>query len=1325
MEEAQKEAKRCAEAIDQAMQQAGKSIQKTRQAKPGTSGTTAPSVPAAPTSAPLSPAVPAPAPRSSEPASGTPAPGTDTGTEGVERATSKLAQVKERLRATKAEIQRVVSQVRSAIPVISKIGSAASEAAHMAKKGFSLIASAAKAAYAGIRKVSGVAAALIQKFSSGIPVVGKLASAISNLGKKSESSAAGLRRLKGILAGVISIAALVKFGQSCLELGSDLTEVQNVVDTVFPHLNKSVNEFAGNAATSFGLSETMAKRYAGTFGAMAKAFGFAESNALEMSTRLTGLAGDVASFYNISQDEAYTKLKSVFTGETESLKDLGVVMTQAALDQYALANGFGKTTQQMSEAEKVSLRYAFVLEKLKAADGDFAKTQDSWANQVRILKLQLDSIRATIGQGLINVLTPVIKVINQIISKVSTMANAFKSFTELITGGKAKAGSGVGGIASEAADAAGGLNSAADAANNLAGATGKAGDAAAKAAKEALGLMAFDEINKLSDNSNSGSDSGSGSSGSGGGLSGDSVDYGDLAETTEETNALGKAMADAIQVFKNAWDTKGKLVVDSWKGALESVKALGIDIGSTFLQVWNDGSGYRYCTDILDLVADLGQGIDVVAASFKNAWDDNNNGYNYITSIFDKWNAVLELIHSVNQSVITVWGNGTGSEILGNWLQICTNINEAIANIASGFKKAWDNAGTGTSVVQNICDIINDIYGNINKASKGFREWTESIDFGPMLQGLNDALEAVKSGDFNRLGEIVGEGISGGLEAIDQFITWDAVKDTLTSVAVNLALFINGAISGTDWGMLGKIISDGLKHALEFCMNLMANLDFIGIGQAVADFLCGIDWIGLLAEVGILILQAICAVIEASVGLIVGIGKNIVQGLLQGITGALTGIGTWLWDNLVSPFINWLKDLFGIHSPSTVMAEIGGWLIEGFLKGITDFFSDPVGWIKEHIVDPFKEAFDGFFDNLFGGNDKAGGGDERAFAPITLSAKVETTKEQVKTWWHGVTDEWKDKTSSLKQKAGTKISEVRTWFSERAREWKNKTTTLKQNVGTKVGEVKTWFNDRSKQWKDKTSQLRQKVATKVSDVRTWFSERSQQWKDKATSLKQKAVTKVGDVKTWFSERSKQWKDKTGSMKMKAATAASSVKSWWSSRSQQWKDKTVSFGIKVSATANSIKESFKSAINAVIGWINSYIIRPLNSLSIKIPKLTAFGKTIYAGNTFGFNLKEIKAFKSGGFPEQGSLFVANEAGPEMIGTMGNRTTVANNQQITAGIAAAVGPAVYQAMMAALKYYGSNGGNVTVVLQGDAKKFFKAVQKEADEFTRTHNKPAFNM
>lgn len=132
---------------------------------------------------------------------------------------------------------------------------------------------------------------------------------ITNLAKKAGA----------LLASAFAVKGLVDFGKQCIELGSDLAEVQNVVDVTFSNLSKQVDSFAKEAAVSFGLSETMAKKFTGTFGAMSKAFGFSEQAAYEMSTTLTGLSGDVSSFYNISQDEAYTKLKSVFTGETESL----------------------------------------------------------------------------------------------------------------------------------------------------------------------------------------------------------------------------------------------------------------------------------------------------------------------------------------------------------------------------------------------------------------------------------------------------------------------------------------------------------------------------------------------------------------------------------------------------------------------------------------------------------------------------------------------------------------------------------------------------------------------------------------------------------------------------------------------------------------------------------------------------------------------------------------------------------------------------------------------------------------------------------------------
>ena len=349
-----------------------------------------------------------------------------------------------------------------------------------------------------------------------------------------------------VLAGAFAIKKIAEFTSACLDLGSDLAEVQNVVDVTFTKMNEQVNNFAQNAAFQFGLSETMAKKYTGTFGAMAKAFGFAENEAYAMSTTLTGLAGDVASFYNITQDEAYTKLKSVFSGETETLKDLGIVMTQAALDQYALANGYGKTTAKMTEQEKVALRYAFVQQQLALAQGDFARTSDSWANQTRILQLQFDSLRASLGQGFIAALTPVIKVINTVMGKLVQLANVFSAFMKRLFGVKSDSSSGIGAVASD-------VSSATTAMDNLSNSTSGVGSAAKKAAKEIKGLMGFDEINTIS-STGSDSDSGGGSGGTSGigDIGMDNWDFSQQESSLDSLTGKVEAFADKVRsVFKN------------------------------------------------------------------------------------------------------------------------------------------------------------------------------------------------------------------------------------------------------------------------------------------------------------------------------------------------------------------------------------------------------------------------------------------------------------------------------------------------------------------------------------------------------------------------------------------------------------------------------------------------------------------------------------------------------------------------------------------------------------------------------------------------------
>lgn len=305
-----------------------------------------------------------------------------------------------------------------------------------------------------------------------------------------------LKKLGAMIGSVFAIRELVRFGKEAIQLASDLQEVQNVVDVTFGNMSEAVNEFARNAIEQFGLSELSAKQYSSTMGAMLKSMGFSTKQAAEMSMTLTGLAGDLASFYNLSGDEAFAKLRSGISGETEPLKQLGINLSVANLEQYALAQGIGKTYSAMTQQEQAMLRYNYLLSVTSDAQGDFARTADSWANQTRILTEQFNMLKASVGQGLINVFTPVLKVINTVLSGLQRLASAFQQVTALIFGNSRQVTASA--PASDLQEVADGYNAAADGAEGLAKGTQAAGKAAKKAGEEAKkSLASFDEINKL------------------------------------------------------------------------------------------------------------------------------------------------------------------------------------------------------------------------------------------------------------------------------------------------------------------------------------------------------------------------------------------------------------------------------------------------------------------------------------------------------------------------------------------------------------------------------------------------------------------------------------------------------------------------------------------------------------------------------------------------------------------------------------------------------------------------------------------------------------
>ena len=623
-----------------------------------------------------------------------------------------------------------------------------------------------------------------------------------------------MNKVKRTVATALGATAIASFGKSCLQLGSDLAEVQNVVDTVFTTMSDSVNKFAKNAAESYGLSETMAKKYMGTFGAMANSFGFAEQEAYNMSAALTGLTGDVASFYNITQDEAYTKLKSVFTGETESLKELGIVMTENALKSYAQAQGINANITAMSEQEKVALRYNFVLQQLSLAQGDFAKTSDSWANQIRIMQLRFESFKATMGQGLINVFLPVIKVINAVIQKLQVFASYFSAITGALFG-KAKTnatntskvigGGGSGStpsLSSSLGKVGNNAKKSSDSLKKASKSTKATGTAAKKAKKEIKGLISgLDEINNLSSNTTPGTKGTKGSTpkvstpstggiGGVGGI-GDLGGIGDIPTIDLGSKIDTTGLEAKVEKVKKTIEKFKKFIQKHKDEIISIIAGLVAGVGTYFvLSKWNVISS-TVGGVILKLIAPIKRLVETFIAMKRFGITPVLKGLLGINPVFV---AVATAVGVVTAAITYLWR--TNADFRTNVIKTWKAIKEALNPWLEGFKEYF----------LLLADIVKTVLAVAFKIlSKIVVKVVEVLANG-LLKKIQKYCPHVKS---------LGQAFLGLVKALSK--TWKNVKKFLTQVQA----------------MVKKV---GLKKTIEILMKKLINKIVEKVGEIKKKF---------------------------------------------------------------------------------------------------------------------------------------------------------------------------------------------------------------------------------------------------------------------------------------------------------------------------------------------------------------------------------------------------------------------------------------------------------------------------------------------------------
>ena len=543
-----------------------------------------------------------------------------------------------------------------------------------------------------------------------------LIQSMKSFGKSTDGAAQSVKKLSiatlaigAVISLVISaVRKLISIAKEGIELASQLEEVQNVVEVSFGNMTQDVEEFSKKALYSLGMSELTAKKMASTFMAMSNGMGIAAKDGRNMALQLTALAADMASFYNVSQEVAQTALNSIFTGETETLKKFGIVLTETNLKAFALSRGITKSYSSMTEAEKVALRYNYVLQATANAQGDFARTSGSWANQTRLLKEQLNILKTALGQILIAVILPLVKALNALLSFIISIGRAIGSLFGKKTG-MVK-------TISDANTITGGLAGKAD---SVSDGFEKANQSAKKLQRT---IAAFDELNVLNPK-DQGSSSGTDLSGGGFDLGIPEYDYNaELGKANSFFDKLEQAVVKFFNKIKNSpfgqWlSATIKLIGQTFKNIYDTIlKPIIENIGNSFSNLWNE--------HLKPFFGELGELLGNIGIILLAQLDMFLIFINFLVDTFGP--VISDIFNIVWNTIMEVVGNII--DIVKDVMSIFNGLIDFLVNIFTG---QWEDAlnnlvDIGKDAFRLLVDVIrvpvNIIIGILNTIARAFVE---------------------------------------------------------------------------------------------------------------------------------------------------------------------------------------------------------------------------------------------------------------------------------------------------------------------------------------------------------------------------------------------------------------------------------------------------------------------------------------------------------------------------------------------------------------------------------------------------------------------------
>lgn len=1044
----------------------------------------------------------------------------------------------------------------------------------------------------------------------------KIVSSLQNIrttGLSLNSATNSIKNMIGAMIGFRGVTGLVNLGKQMLTLGGDITEIDHIVESVFGEMAGAVDKWADDAISKFGIASHSAKQYAGVLSSMFQASGIGRMDAGKMGMDLTGLAGDLSAFYNIDTETAFKKVQSGMAGMVRPLRDLGIDLTAATLSEYALSQGIAKSYTEMSQAEKVMLRYNYLMEVTNQQQGDFALTSKSYANSLRTLKANFAALGTQIGSGLTAAIRPAIVWLNELMKYLVKGAAAFATFMKTLFPFK----NGSKGFAFDATGMEENVADVGDATSGIAGGLDDA-DESAKKLKKDLAVLPFDELNQLtkdreSTSSNKGSDDGSGLDNLGG-LGDGLLDWGDMLDgdagkLPEKVSEWAKRVKAAFE--EGNWDKLGEELA------------------------WGINEGVRKIYDALDF------------NKFKEKVDPFITGF---TQTFNSlirnvdWNLIGKTVgQGINNIVYAV--NRLLTEI--NW----TQIGKSFADFANGLVNKVNFAEIGKMFGNKFMVLWRTLYG--------FAQDFDWVKFGKKLgagiNGLNSAIS------WTTVSKAMATSINGLFTTLSNFtktVKWG-------DIAKNITNGINTFINNFKWEENGKALGDFIGNLCDTLISIIEKTNWDEFGKGLAKMLQRIPWHKILEVVGKAIVKGLGGILKGLASTPAGLLANafiaslvafkigsklfpfanaIVTAIAgKGISTLLAGKAAGLMTTFKGAVTSALPSIGAAISGgfSTIISGVGsvataiggalaaitpvGWITIGVIAGVTaltvavvthwDDIKQAAGKMWEGI----KSAWNSIKDHTKNTFSKVKEHIDNIWKKIDLGKVADTAKTKVTTAWKAIKDTTKSAFDAVKSKVDDVWGKIDTKVGNAATNAFNKANTAWSNIKAKTSEVFGGV-------RDSVVSAFQNVSTKINEVApNAYRVINSNWKNI------KSVT-TNTFDSISQKATRVWNDVKRAVDTSINSITSKLGGSFESAASRFKSSLDSIGEKASKKFETIKNKVGEAFNSLKSTFGTKWSLDISNSKPHIP-VPHFRKS----GSFSLNPPSIPHYEFAGWWKKGGLF----------------------------------------------------------------------------------------